>query len=598
LINSLIQTEVKADSDILEKNRMRKNLGFYATAILVVIWLTGCNKELFPSGTITKNGNEYDTVNAEFNYTYVEAIRQKLLGNYGDALKYFEQCIRLVPGSDASYFQMAQIISESGDLKHAKEYALKAFSLDNKNLWYLMTVGSICYQQKNIDSAIIYYEKASELFPYKPEVIGTLGNLYTENKQYSKATSIYELCEKHGTMSEAMTISMVKNLLEEKKYDEALSQAKLLALKNPDEMSYNALLAEVYRSKGDYKSAKEVFQGIIDSHPDDPQAQLALVDFLLNEKKYEEFFSIVNSISLNNKISAQDKIALFSKVIDDPGVISEESEKLTMALLVLEANYKEDMIVPLLRTEFLIKSGKLKEAGIRLEEIIGLFPENYYAWEKLLLVYLQIPDYKRLMARGEECATKFNRSYFAKVLYANGALENGQYQLALDELKKAEILAGENKDQVLQIATMRADIYYRMKDYTKAFEYFEEAIKTDKDDLTVLNNYAYYLAEQNLRLKDAEVMAKKVIQMDGNNTTFLDTYAWVLYKRGKVREAAKIMENIIGSGGKPDSEWYEHYGYILKRQKKCEKAVENWTIALKLDEKKAYLVKEIENCKK
>jgi tetratricopeptide (TPR) repeat protein len=594
----LIQTEEKADSDILEKSKMRKIIGFCGTAIIIVAWLTGCNKDLSPSGRITKNGNVYDTVNAEFNYTYVEAIRQKLLGNYGDALKYFEQCIRLVPESDASYFQMAQIISESGDLKHAKEYALKALSLNDKNLWYFMTVGSICYQQKNIDSAIIYYEKASELFPYKADITGTLGNLYTENKQYSKATSVYESARRNGTMSEAMTISMVKNLLEDKKYDQALEQARLLIEKSPDEMSYNALLAEVYRSKGDYTSAKEVFQGIIDSHPDDAQAQLGLVDFLLEEKKYEEFFSIVNSVSLNSKVLVQDKIALFSKVIEDPKVISEESESLTLALLVLEACYKDDMIVPLLRTEFLIKAGRLKDAGNRLEEIIGTFPDNYYAWEKLLLVYLQIPDYKRLMMRGEECATKFNRSYFVKVLYANGALENGEYQLALDELKKAEILAGENKDQILQIATMRADIYYRMKDYPKAFQFFEEAIKTDKNDLTVLNNYAYYLAEQNLRLKDAEIMAKKVIQLDPNNTTFLDTYAWVLYKRGKCREAARIMENIIGNGGKPDSEWYEHYGYILKKLKKCEKAIDNWTIALKLDEKKSYLVKEIENCKK
>ncbi len=206
----------------------------------------------------------------------------------------------------------------------------------------------------------------------------------------------------------------------------------------------------------------------------------------------------------------------FSKVIEDEKIISTENERLTMALLVLEASYKDDMIVPLLRTEALINGGKFKDAAARLEEIINQFPENYYAWEKLLLMYLQIPDYTMLMVRGGECATKFNRSYFAKVLYANGALENGKYQLALDELKKAEILAGDNKDQLLQIATMRADIFYRMKDYNKAFEYFEEAIKTDNNDLTVLNNYAYYLAEQNLRLKDAEEMAKKVIQMDGH----------------------------------------------------------------------------------
>ena len=202
------------------------------------------------------------------------------------------------------------------------------------------------------------------------------------------------------------------------------------------------------------------------------------------------------------------------------------------------------------------------------------------------------------MSRGEECATRFNRSFIAKVLYANGALESGNYSVALDELRKAEILAGENKDFMIQVLTMRADVYYRMKDYLKAFETFEEAIKTNQEDLTVINNYAYYLAEQNKNLKEAEKMAKKVIEKEKGNTTFLDTYGWVLYKRGKLNEAAKVMEEIISKGEKPDAEYYEHYGYILKKQKKCAKAIENWNIALKIDSTKTNLVNEIKNCGK
>jgi Tfp pilus assembly protein PilF len=150
----------------------------------------------------------------------------------------------------------------------------------------------------------------------------------------------------------------------------------------------------------------------------------------------------------------------------------------------------------------------------------------------------------------------------------------------------------------MQVLTMRADVYYRMKDYTKSFETFEEAIKSDNSDLTVLNNYAYYLAEQDIKLKEAEEMAKKVISVEGKNTTYLDTYAWVLYRRGKLSEAAKVMETILQSGEKQDPVWYEHLGFILKKQKKCREAIENWNIALKLDPSKTNLTKEIENCKK
>jgi len=118
----------------------------------------------------------------------------------------------------------------------------------------------------------------------------------------------------------------------------------------------------------------------------------------------------------------------------------------------------------------------------------------------------------------------------------------------------------------------------------------------NSEDLTILNNYAYYLAEQNLRLKEAEDMIVKVIKVEKDNTTFLDTYAWVHYKRGKLKEAAKIMSEIIGSGQKPDAEWYEHYGYILRKQRKCDEAVLNWNISLKLDPEKKHLIKEIEAC--
>jgi Tfp pilus assembly protein PilF len=266
--------------------------------------------------------------------------------------------------------------------------------------------------------------------------------------------------------------------------------------------------------------------------------------------------------------------------------------------MVLEANYSDDNIIPLLRPELLIKQNKLAEAANRLEEIIKSNPDNYYAWEKLLVDYMQLKDYDNLMKRGEECATRFNTSFPAKLLYSNAALETGKYSIALEELRKAEILAAENKEFIVQVLTMRADVYYRMKDYSKAFETFESALKTDNKDLTIINNYAYYLAEQNIKLKEAEEMAKRVIETEKGNTTYLDTYGWILYKRGKLKEAATVMESVINSGEKPDAVWYEHYGYILKKEKKCKEAVNSWNIALKIDSTKIELVKEIENCGK
>jgi tetratricopeptide (TPR) repeat protein len=297
-------------------------------------------------------------------------------------------------------------------------------------------------------------------------------------------------------------------------------------------------------------------------------------------------------------ISREDKISLFARLISYEDHKKEDEDKILLLLMVFEATYLNDDIIPLLRPEFLDNIGREKEAAERLEAIIAKSPGNYFAWEKLLLIYLQTGDFKQLMIRGEECATRFNRSFLAKLLYANGAIENGKFEIAIEELRKAQILAGDNNQNIMQVLTMRADVYYRMKEYTKSFETFDEALEIDSEDLTILNNYAYYLAEQNMNLKYAEYMASKVIEKEKDNNTFLDTYAWVLFKRGKTKDAAKIMANIIESGTNLSAEHYEHYGYILKSLKKCEKASENWNMAIKLDSTKTELTGEIENCRK
>jgi tetratricopeptide (TPR) repeat protein len=568
----------------------------YLILVCFILNLSSCSKNIMYSGKKERLKASYD--DAAFNEVYVEAIKQKLLGNGGDALKYLEQSIKINPQSDAAYFQMAQIVMANGDLKDCKKYLIKALSIDEKNMWYLTMLAGLYYQEKNIDSSIIFYEKAVKYFPEKENLQLTLGNLYSEDKNYDKANSIFESFDNRYGVNETSTLASIKNLIAESKYDDAMQKIQLLLKEYPDEIKYNGILTDIYRGKGENQKAFDVYNKLLERNPDDPQVQLALSEFLLSEKKFSELSMLLNTLVLNIKVEKESKISLMARIIEAPGLDKEFEEKLIISLMIMEANYKDDNVIPLLRPELLISEKRFGDAAVRLDELIKINPENYYAWEKLLLVYLQMKDFNRLVIRGEECATKFNTSLPAKLLYANGSLELGKYTIALEELKKAEILAGDNKDLMVQVLTMRADVYYRMKEYIKAFETFRNAMKMNSDDLTVINNYAYYLAEQNSNLKEAEEMAKRVIEKDKGNVTFLDTYGWVLYKRGKLKEAAKVMESIINKGDKTDAVWYEHYGYILKKQKKCQEAVSNWNIALKIDSTKTDLLKEIRNCGK
>lgn len=574
---------------------MKVKLSIFILITALITALIGCGKQTFPVRAAGQKLNAFDT--STFDYIFVEALKQKLMGNIGESLKLLEQASSINPSSDAVYYQMAQILLGTGDARNGKKYALKACSIDNKNIWYLMMLAGTYYQEKNLDSAIMYYELAINAFPEKEDLKVTLADLYSERGNFNKAAGIFrELDERYG-VNEASTLGVVKNLMWAGKWDEALEKARLLIEIKPDEVLYNGLLAEIYRGKGEPGKAGEVYERLIERNPDNPQIQLAICDFLLEENMYDDLIGMLNTVIINEKIRKEDKISLLARLIENADLVKSYGNKIELSVMVLEASYPDDDLISYLRPELLEAEGKRLQAAERLEDILIKRPESIYAAEKLLLIYFELKDFDNLEKRGEVLSKKFNRSFLAKMLYATAAEENGKYNIAIEELNKAGILAGNNEEMLLQVLSLKADVYYRMKEFDKAFGTFDEAIRRNKNDLTILNNYAYFLAEQDLRLKEAEEMAKRVITEEKSNNTFLDTYAWVLFKRGKTRDAERIMKEIIDGGG-ADAEYYEHYGYILKKRKKYDDAIRYWKKALELDSDKHYLNSEIENCRK
>jgi len=533
-----------------------------------------------------------------FDFLYSEALKQKFMGNGSDAIKYFVQCLRLNPESDAVNFQIAEILLNAGDLKNGKLYAKRAYELDEKNIWYSTLLASIYFQENKIDSVIYFYERTVELTPNKDDILIFIANLYSEKSDYENAIRIHQDIQRRYGINENTTPAYIQNLILAGKFDMALEEVQEAILLFPEEVKFYIQLAEIYGKKGEGVKATEVYKDLLEKNPKNPQILMSVCDFLLSEKRYYELFQILDPIILENEISKEEKIAFFTKIIEVENLPDDAFKQTILALMVFESVYKNDAIIVLLRSELLEKNNRKNEAIEWLEVVISQQPDNYFAWEKLLLLYFETKDFNKLMTRGEECATRFNRSFFAKILYANGALENERYDIALEELRKAAILAGDNDEAMMQVFSMRAETFYRMNNFSEAFNTFEEAIKINPNDIIILNNYAYYLAEHNMELKKAEEMSRKVIEQEKDNATFLDTYAWVLFKQGKTKAAAKIMEQIISQETNLSADHYEHYGFMLKKLRKCKEAIENWEIAIKLDNSKNNLKSEIENCGK
>lgn len=95
---------------------------------------------------------------------------------------------------------------------------------------------------------------------------------------------------------------------------------------------------------------------------------------------------------------------------------------------------------------------------------------------------------------------------------------------------------------------------------------YEQILLMDPENVTVMNNYAYFLATHKGDLKAAEDMSRYAVRSEPDNPVFIDTYAWILYLRGEHRLAQMyIRQALHGFNEQPvPDEVLQHYQIIMK----------------------------------
>ena len=121
-----------------------------------------------------------------------------------------------------------------------------------------------------------------------------------------------------------------------------------------------------------------------------------------------------------------------------------------------------------------------------------------------------------------------------------------------------------DKDHLAEALSIAGDVLYQeFGDKKKAFATYEEALKVDPDQATVLNNYAYYLSLEGRQLKKALKMSRRAVELDPDNSSYLDTCGWLLYLLKKPKEAKPLFKHAMLYGGKDSAVVLEHYAKVL-----------------------------------
>jgi tetratricopeptide (TPR) repeat protein len=198
-------------------------------------------------------------------------------------------------------------------------------------------------------------------------------------------------------------------------------------------------------------------------------------------------------------------------------------------------------------------------------------------WVSLGIACLQKEDYEGAEAVLKRGVLKLPDE--PRILHLLGVshLRRERYLLAVGALEGALALAPDH------IGIMRdlAHSYERAGHFQKAVSLFQQVLSQQPDDHWAMNYLGYMLADAGIRLKQAEQLIEKALQLNPENGYYLDSMGWVYFRLGRFELAEEYLIRAIDE--LPDQAvMHDHLGDVYLQRGQLEKALGQWQKALQL----------------
>lgn len=561
-----------------------KQIGYFALAGMI---LTSCaiQKQQVKATPEVKKVQETvlsEDQKNEFEYLFIEGVKQKKLGNLTNAVSIFSRCLEIDPQSAAALFEMGSLHYANKDLTSAALLLEKAVSINPDNKWYKISLAQVYQQRRQYSEAANIYDQLCQLEPDNLEFLYSKAVLLGLAEKNQEAIDAYNRLEKETGLNDQISVAKQNMYLAMGKPDKAFEEINKLIASNPDEPQYYGLLAELYQQQGDKVNALKNYNKILEIDPENGFVHFSLASYYTEEGDFKQAFEHIKLAFQNDELDADTKIQYYMMQTAQPDKSDWTDEQINELLDILHQKYPDDNRMFAIYADHLVRQDKLAEARDYLKKYLDTDKSSFEIWWQYLLISNDLQDWKRLYDDSKESIELFPNQSALYALNAVAALQTEQYEEALKVIAEGESYAGDNTNLKIQFAVYRAEANYKLKHIEEAFQAYEDVIKLDPDNYMALNNYAYYLSVQGKNLDKAERFSNKVVQANPNNPTYLDTHAWVLFKRKDFSLAKFYIESALENGGADNGTLLEHYGDILYMLGDKTKAMEEWKKALEL----------------
>ena len=539
-----------------------------------------CLTFIISSCSILEKSNNNKKINSNISRhaksLFIEACTEKLIGDYQLADSLFNECIKIDNNCSACYFELSGIYKQENKIIYAINSAKKALELDAENIWYKSNLAVLYKSNKE-------YKKASELFKVlaeqetqKYEYLYSLAECYELLGSVNDAIEIYDKIEEVLGLNEELIIYKHRLYLKNSKPEKAIAEINKLKDKNPEDVRFYGLLAELYEQIGKKHLALENYNKILSIDSNNSQVHLSLFQYYMLEENIEKAISELKiafkAEDINVNIKGEILINLFSKINKYPSLILEIK---TLSIINIEV-HPLSANAHVLYAEVLLQNNKLDSALIEFRKATSLDESRYSLWNEVVNLEIQLLKYKEL----EEDSKKALALFPLQVsLYLYNGLANIKLYKnsdAIKVLKRGKDLVVDDNYLLSDFYQYLGNAYHNLDNNIESNDAYENSLKHNPHNIYVLNNYSYYLANQNINLEKAEELILRAINLMPDNVNFMDTYGWILINEKRYVDAEKWIYKALENNGNESGIILEHYADVLFLLGRKEEAIDFW----------------------
>lgn len=570
----------------------------YTLTIIFIAFfiLSGCKATRKAASLTPTNSGEETVQSAEAkdnSAVFIEANKQKLTGNFDEAIRLFKQCLTLDPGDAASMFELANLYLMANRSGEALSYAESAAMTDPDNVWYQILYAETLQKRGNYAQAVEVFTDLTENHPENLSYRNRLALAYLYNNMPEKAIDVYDKIEEDIGVTEEISLKKQGIYLQQNEVDKAIGEIEKLIDTFPYESKYYAVLAEVCLASGKEEKAVEAYEKILEIDPLNPYVHISLADYYRKKDQNERAFEELKAGFYNPNLDVETKIQVIITYYSDADDIDNAYDQAFELSEILVETHPRSPEAFSVYGDFLAQSGEFIKAREAFRKVISIDSSRYMVWEQLLLTESELNDTAALMTESARALELFPEQPLLYLLKASAHYQYKEWEECAKTLESGLYFIVDNPQVEIQFHTYLGDAYHQMEQPAKSDSSYEKVLQLDPDNKYVLNNYAYYLSLRNASLDKAARMAKRATELEPNNSANQDTYGWVLYKLGYYQESAKWIEKALQNGGMSNPVILEHYGDVLYRLDRKEEAFEYWEKARDAGKGSSFLEKKI-----